>query len=309
MGCIVIDMDKLAPDLLAGLPTVLAAAAEGSATRAAARLGTTPATVLRRIEAVETALGTRLFERLPTGLEPTLALAAVLPWAEQCAAAAHGMMREVTGLDTAPSGVVRVATPPVFASQFLVPALADLRRAHPGVVVEFLAANAVVDLAQREADLAVRVVRPEAGDLVFHKLMDYKAVVAVAPALLDAGPVNTLPFVGWDSTMARIPEARWFAENVPESRVVMRTQDLGTLLAAARVGLGAVVVPEPMAAMAGGLVAVAYGRTPLPGGSLYLVAHRALRAVPRVAAVWRWLTEGFSTTSGRAPPSLASAGG
>jgi DNA-binding transcriptional LysR family regulator len=109
--------------------------------------------------------------------------------------------------------------------------------------------------------------------------------------------------------MARIPEARWFAENVPESRVVMRTQDLGTLLAAARVGLGAVVVPEPMAAMAGGLVAVAYGRTPLPGGSLYLVAHRALRAVPRVAAVWRWLTEGFSTTSGRAPPSLASAGG
>ena len=159
-------MKQVATEVLAGLPVLLAAAEEGSATRAAGRLQTTPATVLRRLEAVESALGVRLFERLPTGLSPTPALEVVLPWAERGTSTVDGMLRDLAGLESAPSGVVRLALPPVLATHLLIPGLDALRARCPGLTLELASATSVVDLSHREADLALRAVRPTQPDLV-----------------------------------------------------------------------------------------------------------------------------------------------
>ncbi len=277
---------------------MLYAAEEGSATQAASRLGTTTATVLRRIEWVESSLGVRLFERLPTGLVGTPALSTVLPWAEQCAASIDGMRLDVAGLDAAVSGVVRVAAPPTVASHLLVPTLDGLRCRYPKITIEFASSNVLQDLTQREADLALRVVKPDEGDLVIRKLADYRMVVACAPSLVDQArdELSELPWVSWDRTMAHIPEARWLAASFPNAPIALLASELTTLLRAARSGAGALLVAEPIAALEGGLVRVPTKGIDLPKGSLWLVAHRALRNVPRVSAVWEWL-EGYFNDS------------
>lgn len=285
-------MVELAPEVLNGVPALLAIAKNGSATKAARALGTTPTTVLRHLEAMEVALGARLFERLPSGLVPTPALELVLPWAEQAAAASIAMSREVGQLELRPSGLVRLAAPPVFAGQFLVPALGELLGCYPELRLELASSQAVVDLAQREADLAVRVVRPDQGDLVLKELYKFSLVVVAAPALLR-GRTNLklaeLPWATWAEHLGHIPEAAWLRAHVQAPRVVLRSSNLGDLLRAAQLGIAATVVAEPIAAAAGGLVKIPVRGVERPGGSLWLVAHRALRSVPRVAAVWAWV--------------------
>lgn len=290
-------MERLPQELLTGLPALLAAAKAGSATRAAAQLDTTTATVLRHIEAFEASLGVRLFDRLPTGLVGTAALNTVMPWAEQCAASIAGMRRDVEGLDLSPSGIVRIATPPTIASHLLVPRLCELRARHPAITLEFASDSAVVDLAQREADLALRVVKPTQGDLALRKLADYRMAVACAPRLVDVARTcfDELPWLTWDRPMAHIPEARWLAATFPQARIALAASELGTLIRAARAGVGALLVAEPIAAREGGLIRLPLQDLKTPGGTLWLVAHRALRHVPRVAAVWEWLEAYFAS--------------
>ena len=102
--------------LLLGIPSMRAVQQTGSGTAAAHSLGVSPATVIRRIESLEAAIGVRLFDRTSSGMLPTLALQRVLPWAEQIAANASALEREVSGLESQAEGVVRVALLPAFSA-------------------------------------------------------------------------------------------------------------------------------------------------------------------------------------------------
>ncbi len=283
------------------IPAVLATAEEGSATQAAARLGTTPATILRRIGAAEATLGVRLFDRLPTGLAGTAALTAVLPWVQRFATSIDGMKRDVAGLEVRPEGLVRVAVPPTVASHVLIPQLHRLHDRTPDVVVEFDSAVRVLDLGQREADIAVRGRKPTDGDLVLTRLADYGLVPVCAPSLAERhrGSPSSMPWVTWERSQGDILEARWLADAVPDARVALRASDLVTLLRAARAGVGLLLAPRPIAALEGGLVQVPLPGLTLPSGASWLVTHRALRTVDRVAVVWEWIVETFQTLPDR----------
>ena len=287
--------ERLPSELLSGIPAILAAVELGSATQVAARLGTTTATVLRRIEAVEATLDVRLFERLPTGLEGTRALTTLLPWAEQIAAACDGIRRDMAGLDSTPSGHVRVTTPPTAASHLLVPRIHTLRRRYPNLTVELDTATSVVDLGQREADIALRGQRSSDGDLVQRKLGGYELIIACSPKLRKrfASRPEELPWLSWDRSQNHILEAIWLSSHFPQANIVLRASELNTLLRAAVAGVGAVLAPRLIADIEGGLVPFALDDVALPTGELWLVTHRALRQVPRVAAVWEWLESAF----------------
>jgi len=282
---------QLPAELLSAVPTLLAAADGSSATQAATALGTTATTVLRRIEAAEAVLQVRLFERMPTGLAPTPALYAMLPWAEQIAAGIDGMQREAAALDAGVAGTVRVAVPPMVAELFLVPHLPVLTR-DSGLTVEFAAANEIVHLGRLEADIAIRVARPESGDFMLKKLADFEMCVAASPSLATAAP-GSLSWLAWDRQLSHLPESRWLTAAFPDADIVLRASELGILLTAARHSLGAVVVAEPIAAAMGGLVPVEVDGPPLAPGSLWIVTHRALRSVPRVTAVVDWIVSCF----------------
>lgn len=288
--------------LLAEVALLLAIDRHGSATRAAAELGSTTATVLRRLEALEEALGCVLFDRLATGMRATPAMALVRPWAEQAEAIETAMASELRRVEQVPAGNVRLALPPAIATHVVVPALPALLAAFPDIVLEVAPAAATVDLVMREADVALRTVRPTQGDLVYRRLANVRLAVACAPGLTKETSTTSkpalaqLPWLAFDASLAHVPEMKWLHGAVPEARIVFRSTDLTSLLRAAQEGLGAVVVAEPLAVRAGGLVILETG-TPMPEQALWLVTHRALRDVPRVAAVWEWLS---STLGGEA---------
>jgi DNA-binding transcriptional LysR family regulator len=283
-------MNEMHVSLLEGLPVLRAVMHTGSATRAAVTLQMSPATVLRKLSAMEDALGAQLFDRHPSGLLPLPALERVAPWVEQAMASLNGMCREVAGLESVPGGEVRLALPAGVA-QVLLPFVGRLQAAHPALTLSFVSSAALVDLERREADLALRMVRPESGDLVVQQAVKFRMVVAATPAL--AASVldwRDLPWLDWTQEQGHYLESLWLRQ-VSGARVVLRCSDMVTLLHAASQGLGAVFVAEPLARIIPGLCVVDTGDAVLPEGALWLVAHRSLRSVPRVNAVWTWILD------------------
>ena len=136
----------------------LAVARGGSLRAGAERLGVKHSTVLRRLADLEGRLGARLFDRLPSGYRMTDAGADVLHLAERMEAASNELEARVLGRDQRLRGPLRVTLPPVLASHLLMPDLAAFVSRHPDVEVELLASSEAVNLTNREADVAIRVV-------------------------------------------------------------------------------------------------------------------------------------------------------
>jgi DNA-binding transcriptional LysR family regulator len=280
-----------------------------SLSAAASRLGVNASTVGRRLDALEAGLGVRLFDRTPDGVLPTDAAEQLLGYAEQVEHAANGLSGAVSGFEVAPEGTVRLTATPAVAEDLIAPAIARLRKRHPGLVVDLDASVPYADLARREADIAVRLSRPTSGDLVSVKLADVPGVVAASQPLASSlgvlGALGHAPWVAWDASLGHLPDARWVARHVPPSSVVLRTNSIGAMLRAAEKGAGVLLIAT-VQARARGLVEVKWTKrlreslSPTPVTSLWLVTHGVLRHVPRIAAVWTFLIEEAERT-GLAP--------
>ena len=267
---------------------------------AAVRLGVNASTVGRRLDALEDALGARLFDRSPDGVAPTAATEHLLAHAERLEQAAHALGGAVEGFEARPEGVVRITAPPGVADHFLAPALPRLLSRYPDVRVELDASIRYLDLTRREADLALRPVRPESGDLVTVKIADEQDCLFTSAAYAaELGTVRDLGdarWIGWERDLAHVPSARWLNEHVPESKVVLRTSSVGAQLSAAEAGLGVVLLPDaygkrrPLTAVRLS-PALRGSLPPTPRQSLWLVGHRATRDVPRIAAVWETILD------------------
>lgn len=140
---------------------------KGSLSGAARALALTQPTVARHIAQLEAALGgPSLFTRSPQGLAPTAAAMRLRPHAEVMASAADAMVRAATGDEEALAGVVRITASEVIGGEVLPAILRDLAEEHPGLVFEVVLSNATTDLLRRDADIAVRMMRPTQKALV-----------------------------------------------------------------------------------------------------------------------------------------------
>ena len=121
--------------------------------------------------------------------------------------------------------------------------------------------------------------------------------------LRDWGDV---PWIGWGDDMASFPPAAWVARHVPRQALVLRTSHATTQAAAVESGLGVALLPPAYARVAA-IVPVRHASVlaasvaELPSNETWLVGHRALRSVPRVAAVWSFLVEAFTRYEPPAP--------
>lgn len=272
----------------------------GNLSAAGLRLGLDASTASRRLAALEAALGARLFDRTREGLVPTSAAERLLPAAEEAEAGMLRLASAVDGLERSIEGVVRIATFPGLSDNFLAPIFARLLARHPGLRLELEVGTAVADLTRGEADLAIRSIRPRTGDLVMTRLLTSRWLLMASPERADAiGKLarwDAVPWVDWGVDLAHIPPARWLATHAPGVRPVLRTSAPGALLAAVEHDLGVGLVTEHYTAvrrivpvrLASALEADA---AEWPVDELWLVGHRALREVPRVAAVWAFLVE------------------
>lgn len=278
----------------------LALARGGTLSAAGAALGVNASTVGRRIDAFEAALGVRLFDRMPDGVALTAAAEELVPAAEELERAALGIAGTVEGFETEPEGTVRITAPPGVADHFIAPGIGRLIARYPRLRIEIDASIGYADLTRREADIAVRATRPDAGDLIVKRLGGDADVLLASASYRDQlgtlRDVAAARWITWGRNLAHIPSGRWIATAVPDEAIALRTSSINGQLAAAEAGLGILVLPRLYAGFRT-LVEVPLSRAlrkklpPLPVEEAWLVGHRALRNVPRIAAVWQFILE------------------
>lgn len=263
----------------------LAVRARGSFTAAAKELAMDQTTVGRRVAALETALGARLFRRGRAGLTLTPAGEEMLVAARGMEESALAVDRAARGHDGSPTGAVRVTTVETFASRFLAPRLVELRRRHPGLLVELVSSTHSFDLARREADLAVRLAKPQHPGLAARRIGTMAYALYASPAYLASrrappADLRAHDVLGYDGDLQAMPEATWLAERTPRAPV-LRTNSLATLEAATAAGLGVAVLPCWLADGRADLV-----RVMEPGEvvarDIWLVVHEELRRQARI---------------------------
>ncbi|MCA9583755.1 MAG: LysR family transcriptional regulator [Myxococcales bacterium] len=285
------------------LKVLLALQRAGSLKRAAAALSVNISTVSRRLDALEAQLGVHLFDRTPEGALPTAAVEALVPFAEAMELAAHGVASSLEAYEAEPEGVVKITAPPGLVDHFLAGALVELATAYPRLRIEILSSVGYADLTRREADLALRIMRPATGDFVSTRLAAESWSLVGSPAhaasLGRLRDPDATRWVTWADDLAHLPDARWIASHVNADNVVLRTSSMTAQIEAVRAGLGVMIAPRAYARLRG-LTALDLAPklrrslAELPEGTLWLVGHRALRDVPRVAAVWSWLKQRFA---------------
>lgn len=250
-------------------------------------------TVSRRLDQLEQSVGTALFSRTPDGLVPTGAADRVRAAATEVETAVENMERSLHGWESVPVGDVRIALLESLATHLLGPRVGELLRAHPGIRLELVPGVGVLDLTRGEADLAIRLVRPTRGDLIYKQVATtHMAVFAHErlAATLD-GPVSPadLAWCGWDAHGSPNPDARWIQAFVPPERIVFRSANLDVLVRTVAGGAGAGLLPAELARQYPHLVQLPVTVPLPPPMPMWLVCHRALRRIPRVEVVWAWV--------------------
>lgn len=150
--------------------TFLEVVRDGSLSGAARKLSLTQPTVGRHVDALEALLGLSLFSRSPQGLKATPAALELVSYTETMAAASAALRRTASGGAKADRGTVRVTASEMIGCEVLPPLLASFRDSHPGITLELALNNRNEDLLRRDADIAVRMVRPRQKSLVARRV-------------------------------------------------------------------------------------------------------------------------------------------
>ena len=282
------------------LRTFVEVARDGSLSGAARRLGLTQPTVGRHVDALEAALGLTLFTRSPRGLMPTPAALALGPHVEAMAAAAAALGRAASGEAAADRGAVRVTASEVIGCEVLPPILAAFHAQHPGIAIELVLTNRNEDLARRDADIAVRMVRPTQSGLIARRIgssriglyahRDYLARFGEPRSLADLASHCVL---GFDRDNRSFRGAGDFARRLTRENFGFRCDSDPAQLAALRAGVGIGGCQENIARRTPELVRI------LPNALQYalevwLVMHKDLKATRRVRLLFDNLALGLT---------------
>lgn len=193
------------------LRVFLAAHRAGSLRGASENLNVNHATVNRAIRGLEETLGTRIFDRSTGGLTLTQPGEELIEHAEAMEQQTLQISRKLAGLDTEPSGTVRVSIPPSLAHGFIAPILASFTAAYPDIHIEIIGTNRIANLRRQEADISIRVANSVEDDVVGRKLLRYVTGAFATPEYLASHPDLTVGdgtgahWVGWgkDSTWVK----------------------------------------------------------------------------------------------------------
>lgn len=262
----------------------------GSLSAAAGPLRVTQPTCGRRLAALESSLGLRLFDRTPEGLRVTAAGAALVDAASMMEQSASDLALRAAMTDRDLDGVVRIGSTELFASSFLASALVQLRERYPGIRTELVLSNDNADLMRREADLAFRFrpqgLRPTPEILVAQKLSDEPLALFGVDAYLRRRGVPRDPndLTGHDVVVYSDPHPamQWCEEAFRHATVVLTAPSMQVIAAAMAAGLGLGVIPYRAARLYPQLRPLS---PVVARGAGWLVVHPDLRSVPRIRVV------------------------
>lgn len=295
------DLDRFDWRLVRSFLAVLDA---GSLMGAARRLNAQQSTLSRHVAELEAQLGTPLFERTGRGVLPTTAALAIAEAARQMQAGAEALSRGLAGERGRTTGTVRLTTSMVAASWLLPPVLAALQRAEPGIQVELLASNQVSNLLRREADIALRMVRPVQASLVARKLGDigigaYAHADYLARAGTPRAPGDLLRhvLVGYAGDDALRRGFAAMGQPVPVEAFALRTDDQVAYAQLVAAGAGIGFLTHYHARQLVGVQRV-LPRLAVPPLPCWLAVHREIRGSPLVRRVYDFLAEAVPSAIG-----------
>nr|WP_298686332.1 LysR family transcriptional regulator [uncultured Dongia sp.] len=277
------------------LKVFLTLAEEGQLTSAAKKLHVSHPTIARRIKALETSIGARLFDRLPDRFVLTPAGEELLADSRKMQQAAESIDRRSAGLIDMAQGVVRLSAGEAMTG-FIATHLPRLRQNLQCVEFELTASHTLANLSRREADLLIREQVPDLASIVTRKLGRAAYAVYAAAGLqlgnLTPDELRRLTWLGFDDDHAYMPGQSWTRDLLGGKRPPIRFNDWLVMRDAVAAGAGVAVLPcylvdqDPALRRVGGLL-------PDVSADQWLLVHKDLRTLPRIRAVMDQLVTFF----------------
>lgn len=277
----------------------LVTAEEGSLSAAARALGLTQPTLSRQVAGLEEALGVTLFERTSRALLLTQSGLELLAHFRMMGDAANTISVAATGQSEAVTGHVLISATDMMATYFLPPILKKMRKTAPDLQIEIIASNEVSDLRRREADIAIRHVRPTDEALFAKRLRDTTAHLFASKQYLDEvgrpkslTELSKLTFVGFDQPELRLGLMASRGVDLTTANFNFSTSSSTLMLELVRQGFGIGILPIE--------IGVDYPELENPSSAFepisietWLVAHRELKTNLRIRVVFDLLAEGI----------------
>ena len=272
----------------------------GSLSAAGRAMGMTQPTVGRHVDSLEAALQLKLFTRSFDGFTPTDAALELKPYAVSLSATAAALRRVATSQGDGVRGTVRLTASEIVSNEVLPPILADLRDAHPALVIELVPSNKVENLLRRDADIAVRMTTPSQDALVARRVARIDVGLHAHRRYLDRhGTPRSMDelsghaLIGWDTETAYI---RRFQERYPQvtrEHFAFRSDSDVAQLAAIRAGLGIGFCQARLAARDPSMVRL-FKSTLSLNLETWIAMHADLRDSPRCAVTFAALADGLA---------------
>jgi DNA-binding transcriptional LysR family regulator len=245
------------------LRTFLSVVKEGGLSQAARDRGLSQPTAGRHVDALEQSLGEALFTRSRNGMTPTAAALRLVPHAEAMQNAAAALRRSATTDETDIRGPIRLTAPEIVAQEVLPPILTSFIERFPAIELELVASNDALDLLTREADIAVRTIRPEQQAIVARKVGACRIGLFARHTYIDAqGMPETMEqlsqhrLIGYDRNPMAVRMTEGLGIHVTPDMFSFRSDSETTQLEMLRAGYGIGGVQEPLAKLDPDLVPV-----------------------------------------------------
>jgi DNA-binding transcriptional LysR family regulator len=285
--------------------SLLAVLEHGSLSAAARELGLTQPTLGRHIEALEDTLGQHLFTRSQQGLTPSEAALALKPFAEVMAATSSALVRAAADVRSRVSGTVRISTSEMMGVEVLPPIIARLQEEYPDLEVELSATDAVEDVLNREADVAVRMTEPVQKALVARHVGAIPLGMFAHRRYLDR---NGWPaswdhlanhrFVGYDRQGAFARTVLKLIPQAANARFTARVDSNVAQFALVKAGCGIGICQVHLAREEDNLVRLFAEAFELPLQT-WVVTHEDIRGSPRCRATFDALVRGLTAYVGQ----------
>lgn len=255
-------------------------------------MGVGIATVSRRIERLELALGQPVFTRHQSGYQLTADGAALIERAEEMEAVALSL---TSGLqhDAPVAGTVRLATAENLATGLIIPELGRLKAEYPHLSLEIVTDVATVSLHRRDADIALRMVKPDRGNVSLQRLGNLgfglycsAEYMSARDAASDASVFDNDEFIAWSEAYATLPAAKWVERILKGRPPTLVTTSLATQFTACESSLGLAILPHFLARPRG---LVCLDADLGVDQTIWLVTHSDLVHSRRISAVAEFL--------------------
>jgi DNA-binding transcriptional LysR family regulator len=281
----------------------LAALDQGSLLGAARLLNMSQPTLGRHIAELERQLGVLLFERTGRGLVATATALQLAQAARSMEAGALQLSRTLSGAQSQSAGTVRITASVPVAVQLLPPVLAAMRQALPDLQIELVSSNQVSNLLRREADIAVRMVRPEQNSLIARKIGEVRLGAYASRGYLEsraplrkASDLLQHELIGGDADPAILQGFAAMGFPVTRSAFALRSDDFIVQWQAVRAGLGIGFCADYMVRGEADVLEVLAGQLKIPSLPMWLAVHREIRTNASIRRVFDYLASALPAT-------------